>query len=41
MREIAIPRLNFVGELSAAVGPPIVVGTKPHGIGRIIPFEVT
>jgi hypothetical protein len=41
MREIAIPGSNFVGELSAAVGPPIGVGNAPHGIGRIIPLEVT
>jgi len=41
MREIAIPGLNFVGDLRAAVGPPIGVGNKPPGIGRIITFEVT
>jgi hypothetical protein len=35
MREIAIPGLNFVGELSAAVGPPIGVGNTPPGISRI------
>jgi uncharacterized protein DUF3237 len=38
MSEIATPGLSFVGELSAAVGPPIDVGTTPHGIRRIVPI---
>jgi hypothetical protein len=37
MSEIAIPGLSFVGELSAAVGAPIDVGTTPHGVRRIVP----
>ena len=41
MSEIAIPGLNFVGDLIAAMGPPIGVGNTPPGIGRIFPFEVT
>jgi hypothetical protein len=38
MSEIATPGLSFVGELSAAVGPPIDVGTTPHGVRRIVPI---
>ena len=38
MSEIATPGLSFVGELSAAVGPPVDVGTTPHGIRRIVPI---
>ena len=38
MTEIATPGLSFVGELSAAVGPPLDVGTTPHGIRRIVPI---
>jgi hypothetical protein len=38
MSEIASPGLSFVGELSAAVGPPIDVGTTPYGTRRIVPI---
>jgi hypothetical protein len=38
MSEIATPGLSFVGELRVAVGPPIDVGSTPHGIRRIVPL---
>jgi hypothetical protein len=38
MSEIATPGLSFVGELSAAVGPSIDVGTTPYGVRRIVPI---
>jgi Protein of unknown function (DUF3237) len=38
MSAIAGPGLSFVGEMSAALGPPIDVGTTPHGVRRIVPI---
>ncbi len=38
MSDIATPGLTFVTDLSAKVGPPVDVGTTPHGARRIVPI---